>query len=75
MQSFQQAARDLQMFNQFNAALYDDHSLWIVPGSHNREDTPEERACFPTAMPAVPEFSDDASSEERERACLEYSYA
>ncbi len=74
MQSFQPAARDLRMFNQFNAALYDDHSLWIVPGSHNREDTPEERACFPTAMPVAPELSEDASVEERERVCLEYSY-
>jgi ectoine hydroxylase-related dioxygenase (phytanoyl-CoA dioxygenase family) len=61
------------MFNQFNAALYDDHSLWVVPGSHNREDTPEERICFPTATPAAPELSEDASSEERERACLEYA--
>jgi hypothetical protein len=74
MQSFYQAARDLRTFNQFNAALYDDHSLWIVPGSHNREDTPEESACFPSTLPAAPEFSEDASSEERERACLEYAY-
>jgi ectoine hydroxylase-related dioxygenase (phytanoyl-CoA dioxygenase family) len=73
MQSFQKAARDVGMFNQFNAALYDDHSLWIVPGSHNRKDTLEERACFPTAMPAAPHLSEDASSEERERTCLEYA--
>ncbi|HEX8234637.1 MAG TPA: hypothetical protein VF600_01660 [Abditibacteriaceae bacterium] len=74
MQAFYHAARNLRMFNQFNAALYDDHSLWIVPGSHNREDTPEERACFATATPAAPEFSEDAFPEERERTCLEYAY-
>jgi ectoine hydroxylase-related dioxygenase (phytanoyl-CoA dioxygenase family) len=74
MQSFQKAARDLRMFNQFNAALYDDHSLWMVPGSHNREDTPEERACFPTETPEAPQLSEGVSPEERERTCLEYAY-
>src|SRR5580700_3795620 len=32
---FFEAAKDLKMFNQLNAALYDDHSLWVVPYSHN----------------------------------------
>jgi ectoine hydroxylase-related dioxygenase (phytanoyl-CoA dioxygenase family) len=33
---------DLRFFNQFNGALYDDMSLWVVPGSHVRDDTEEE---------------------------------
>lgn len=35
-------------FNQFHIALYDDDSLWIVPGSHRRDDTPEEMRLCPT---------------------------
>lgn len=35
---------DLRYFNQFNAALYYDVSLCVVPGSHRRDDTPEENA-------------------------------
>jgi hypothetical protein len=33
----------LELFNQFNAALYDDGSFWVVPGSHVRGDTAEEQ--------------------------------
>ena len=29
---------------QSNCAVYDDVSLWVVPGSHRRGDTPEEQA-------------------------------
>jgi len=70
---FRNAREKLHMFNQINAALYDDHSLWAVPGSHAREDTPEERAAFPRVPPPGPELTDAMSSEERERACLEYA--
>jgi hypothetical protein len=28
---------------QFNCALYDDHSLWVIPGSHRRPSTEAER--------------------------------
>lgn len=35
---------DAQMFTQCNWALYEDRSLWVVPGSHAREDTPAEAA-------------------------------
>ncbi|MBA2481300.1 MAG: phytanoyl-CoA dioxygenase family protein [Planctomycetes bacterium] len=31
-------------FIQFNCALYDDLSLWVVPGSHRRASTPGESA-------------------------------
>lgn len=59
--------RDLRLYNQFNAALYDDHSFWVVPGSHNRDDTAEERAAFATKPPER-EASMDPT--EREMACL-----
>jgi hypothetical protein len=37
---------DPECFNQINCALYDDHCLWVVPGSHSRGDTAAEvRAC------------------------------
>ena len=44
---FFEAIMDMTMFNQLNGALFDDHSLWIVPGSHNRKDSEQERAAFP----------------------------
>jgi Phytanoyl-CoA dioxygenase (PhyH) len=34
---------------QWNLALYDDHSLVVVPGSHNRARTPAERDADPFA--------------------------
>jgi hypothetical protein len=42
---------DLRFFNQFNAALYDDVSLWVVPGSHAREDTSEEARILAAGAP------------------------
>jgi ectoine hydroxylase-related dioxygenase (phytanoyl-CoA dioxygenase family) len=66
------AITNLHMFNQFNAALYEDHSFWVVPGSHNREDTPEEIAAFPEMPHLPPEFGQPMGSVEKEHACLEY---
>jgi hypothetical protein len=65
--------RNLRLFNQLNGALYDDHSLWVVPGSHNRDDTAEERAAFPIVPPPGPTLTDAMTPEEREMACLEYA--
>ena len=31
---------------QINLPLYEENALWIVPGSHNRVNTPEENAVF-----------------------------
>jgi len=31
---------------QINLPLYEENALWIVPGSHNRVNTPEENALF-----------------------------
>src|SRR6185436_9547384 len=56
---------------QINCALYQDDSLWVVPGSHARDDTPEERAAFPDGEPTAPSFQTE-SNEERERMCLAY---
>jgi hypothetical protein len=58
-----------RMFSQLNGALYDDHSLWVVPGSHRRRDTPQEWA-IGTAGPGLP---DRLSAPERERACLAHA--
>jgi ectoine hydroxylase-related dioxygenase (phytanoyl-CoA dioxygenase family) len=73
LDAFFKAIHDLRMFNQLNAALYDDHSLWVVPGSHNREDTADERAAFPVVPPPGPDLSGTDTEAERELACLEYA--
>jgi hypothetical protein len=65
------AKRDPDLFNQINCALYQDDSLWVVPGSHDRDDTAEERAAFPDGEPTAPSFQTE-SNEERERMCLAY---
>ena len=72
LDAFFKAVTDVRMFNQLNAALYDDHSLWVVPGSHNRHDTDDERAAFTAIPPPPPALTGDMSAEEREAACLEY---
>jgi len=73
LDAFFKTAADLRMYNQLNAALYDDHSLWVVPRSDRRRDTDEERAAFAYAPPAIPVFPDIASATEREASCLEYA--
>lgn len=62
------------MFNQLNAALYEDHSLWVVPGSHRRLDTEAERGAFDGGVPPPgAELPPGMSPVERELACLEYT--
>ena len=73
--AFFRAVRDLRLFNQLNGALYDDHCLWVVPGSHNRDDLPEETAHFPHLPPPGPDLSDILTPEDRERRCLDYTRA
>jgi hypothetical protein len=65
---------DLRMFNQLNAALYDDHSLWVVPSSDRRADTDEERAAFASYPPPTPVLDDAMSASEREVACIDYAH-
>jgi hypothetical protein len=72
MAAFNQVRDNLQMFNQLNGALYDDHSLWVVRGSHNRPDSAAERNAFPTIPPAPPELPAHLSAVERELTCTEY---
>jgi ectoine hydroxylase-related dioxygenase (phytanoyl-CoA dioxygenase family) len=62
---------DQQVFNQCNVALYEDHSLWVVPRSHLRPDTPEEHGLFPERPVPRPAL-EGLSSVERERECLRY---
>ena len=70
---FFKTARIVGGFNQFNAALYDDRSLWVVPGSHVREDTPGEVAAMGAIPASPPELSDEMSSEAREATVLDYA--
>lgn len=71
--AFFEAVKNLKVFNQFNAALWDDHSLWAVPGSHNREDTDAERAAFPQIPPPPPALTPEMSPTERELMCADYA--
>jgi hypothetical protein len=73
LDAFFKAVSNLRMFNQLNAALYDDHSLWVVPGSHDRADTYEERSAFASIPPPGPELRTDMSPAERELTCLGYA--
>jgi hypothetical protein len=73
LDAFFKAVTNPRMFNQLNAALYDDHSLWVVPGSHDRTDTAQERAAFASIPPPGPTLRDDMSAVERELTCLEYT--
>lgn len=61
------------MFNQLNAALYDDGSLWAVPGSHHRTDTKEETTHFSSNPPEPPRLTPNMTETERERECLRYA--
>jgi len=70
---FYRLAADPRLFNQLNAALYDDHSLWVVPGSDRRGDTSAERAAFVSSPPEGPVLSDTMSSAEREAVCMDYA--
>jgi hypothetical protein len=75
--AFFDAARNRpKMFNQLNGALYDDHSLWVVPGSDRRRDTDAETAHFEGKIPPPgPALTDAMTAAERERICLRYTRA
>ena len=72
-QRFAQVQDNLAMFNQFNAALYNDSSLWVVPASHARDDTPEEAAGFAASQVGAPSFPEPANQASRELTCLQYT--
>ena len=62
----------LGMFNQLNAALYDDHSFWVVPGSHNRRDN-EAEAVFAETLPIrFAQLPEEWPDERRELAINAY---
>lgn len=74
LDAFFEAAANPDIFNQFNGALYDDHSLWVVPGSHNRRDTAEEQAAFSDMPPPPPDLASATTNAEREERCHDYIY-
>jgi hypothetical protein len=73
---FDAALHKPTMFNQLNGALYDDHSLWVVPGSSTRRDTAEEQAAFGGLIPPPgPALTPEMTPEERETVCRDYTRA
>jgi hypothetical protein len=66
-----QKTQDIRMFNQVNIALYEDPSLWVVPGSHARRDTPDEIRRFPD-RPILPPDPKGKTAEEMRQICIEY---
>lgn len=38
LRRWRRACRDNSMFNQINISLYEDDCLWVIPGSHQRND-------------------------------------
>lgn len=73
IERFEAAKSNLRMFNQLNAALYEDGSLWAVPQSHNRPDAPQELAAFPHNPPLNPPIPPESTPEERELTSLRYA--
>eukprot|EP01043_Picozoa_sp_COSAG02_P009596 COSAG02_NODE_328_length_24547_cov_4.124141_14_plen_330_part_00 len=69
--AFDEVFRDTSYFNQINLPLYDDSSLWVVPGSHRRFDSHEEIAHFPVLPAPAPDLQ-GLIAEEREAACHQY---
>jgi hypothetical protein len=65
--------KNKKVLNQLNCALYDDASLWFVPGSDARPDSDAERAAFATIPPPPPAVSDSMSLEEAELTCAAYA--
>jgi hypothetical protein len=68
---------DMRLFNQFNAALYDDASFWVVPGSHSRPDTDAERGFHDDlaedgTTKLVPQRTAEMDDAEYEALALEY---
>jgi len=57
MNAWYRVYQDSDFFNQINCPLLEDHSLWVVRGSHLRPDTPEEEALFPT-RPIMAPYND-----------------
>lgn len=68
---WESASQDIDLFNQLNCPLYEDSSLWVVPGSHLRQDLPGEIERFPD-RPISPPDLEGKLAEEREQICLDY---
>ncbi len=63
---------DLRYFNQVNLALYGDECTWVVPGSHLRDDTPDEFNRFPARPIEGPNLT-GLDAVETELACMRYT--
>jgi ectoine hydroxylase-related dioxygenase (phytanoyl-CoA dioxygenase family) len=62
---------DLDYFNQSNCALYEDSSLWLVPGSQHRAGHPHELRVAEDGL-RLGDRIKGRTHEEIERICLEY---
>ena len=69
---WQRRIGEVELFNQVNCALYEDTSLWVVPGSHLRPDLPGEVRRFPARPIPGPDYGAAKSPESLERIGLEY---
>jgi hypothetical protein len=70
--AWEAAFHDRDLFNQSNCALYQDDSLWVVPGSHLRKDTARERELFPDRPIPGPDL-EGKCAEEREAMGMAYA--
>lgn len=73
-EGWEKLAGDLNLFNQFNCALYEDTATWYVPGSHRRlTNTPEEtRAAKAADRAAVENQKHERSEAEQEVFLINY---
>ena len=70
--AWQERSQEIGLFNQVNCALYEDSSLWVVPGSHRRRDLPAEIERFPDRPIRGANYEGCETIEEMERVGLEY---
>jgi ectoine hydroxylase-related dioxygenase (phytanoyl-CoA dioxygenase family) len=72
LEAFRKMQSDRQYFHQINCALFAEDCTWYVPGSHHRDDLPEETRLGTQFPWQIGMDQKDLSTEELERFCLDY---
>jgi len=72
MEVFRELRVNPRYFYQVNCALFEDTCTWYVPGSHLRDDFPEEAAIERNSPWQIGFDQDGLTTEELERFCLDY---